>query len=151
MKLEEEINFFRHHELLFFHASLNLYRSQTSSKHISTIQPKQDLHNLTFKFLNSFLPVMKKTESKHVKTSQLIHQTQRLMLICWWQWEKLDQKCSYYSLQSKFQRADFRLDLFEWLRMTRNFIRGKFVYKNFEFWSKLKWRLMEYLGRLFVF
>lgn len=31
------------------YASLSLYRSQTSSKHILTIQPKQDLHNLTFK------------------------------------------------------------------------------------------------------
>lgn len=57
---KRKLIFFRHHELLFLHASLNLYRSQTPSKHISTIQPKQDLHNLTFKFLNNFLAVVKK-------------------------------------------------------------------------------------------
>lgn len=52
-----------------------------------------------------------RSKKKVMKTSQLIHQIKRSMMICWWQWKKWDQKCSYYSLQNETQRADFRLKI----------------------------------------
>jgi hypothetical protein len=61
-------DFFLSPRATVFHASLSRYRSQTSSKHILTIQPKQDLHNLTLKSRRSIFSLyfaVKKTEEKN--------------------------------------------------------------------------------------